>query len=241
MRCIYGYEANVNATLTVEGWSQFLGASSIATTSAGSEAVKAQQASTAFQAHAGGTRQDTSCLSLDGFIQALAAISLVKYPSEQPRDAARRLLQEYLLPYCKLIGGHSTAAASAAERGGEVVVGRVRDFVISSGNAEELASIFTAYSTPQPSTGDTISAERFLRLCHDAHLMAENTTDAFTFEDVQRVFIAGAVRDETSWLRSDQFLPALVELAKAKFPTQDPYTAAVRLIVGFVLPFAQRV
>ena len=46
--------------------------------------------------------------------------------------------------------------------------------------------------------------------------------------------------DGVGWLTADNFLATLVELATIKFPNQDAYTAAVRLVVGHVLPFAER-
>ena len=62
---------------------------------------------------------------------------------------------------------------------------------------------------------------------------------------VQRIFISASTTkssDDASsgWLTSKKFLEVLVELAAVKFPQQDPYTGAVRLIVGHVLPFAER-
>jgi len=219
-----------------------------------------------FYSHAGSNPFEGSTLTMDGFLNALAAVGLIKYPREGPPRALRRLVDEFLLPYATLLGGHSAAAARAAAPQGVLVtqgstVAQVRDFVISSGNAEALSSIFTSYSTPHNQHGDRIDSKHFLELCRDAKLFDDvdepigggpgaGGAAGLGVDEAGSIYMGAAKHDDGSagcggagsamWLYPDVFLHVLTELADCKFPHQEPYNAAVRLIVGYVLPYADR-
>ena len=108
---------------------------------------------------------------------------------------------------------------------------RVEDFCNESGYVNQLTSLFLYYAAGQ----SAISARQMHQMLHDAKL-GESTDEQ---EKLQRVYLANtpAVEEEAGgWLTAQQFVPFLVALAEAKFESQDPFTAAVRMIVSHVLP-----
>jgi len=240
LRCVFKEHYDGNA-LGYDAWAEFLEASAIKDATVNSEGLSQGDVHRVYYTHTGvGASKG---LSMEGFLNALASVSLVKYPSEKsPSRALQMLVDHFLIPYGRLLGGHTAKAANAAGRMGTdpVVVSRVRNFIIGSGNAEDLSAIFTAYSSPSK-YGDRLDSRMFLRLCRESRIVDEDGSDGLTFDAVQNVFMTEANLGnptDAGWLRPDQFISAIISLAVVKFDTHDGYTAAVRLITGFVLPFA---
>jgi len=228
-------------------WNAFLEASEVRKSSTTSENVTPASSNPIFYTCAGGNPQAKQDLALEGFLTALAQLALLKYPYEEdPSRSLQHLIEDHILAYGTILGGHAAAAsnASSAQKGAgldPVALKRVETFIAASGYDEDLDAIFRCYAGASAGAGGTIDSRLFHRLCHDSRVTEE---EGATDEQVQRIYMAGLsskfASNRDGWLSRERFLPLLVKLAMAMFSKQDQYTAAVRLIVSHILPFAER-